>query len=229
MADLDRLQADIGHHFSMIALLETAVTHASFSAHNNQRLEYLGDALLGFVISDLLFQKHPLVSEGALTRLRAHLVCKKTLVVIAKKIQLDRYFLVGKSINGNQQSADGMLADGFEAIVAAVYLDAGHAAVARMVAHCYRQFFAEDFLALVQKDAKTNLQEFCQKHQYALPEYTVVEQADAKTRFAVSVSIERLQLQAYAEAASKREAQQRAAGNILDQLQTKGLWSNGQS
>ena len=228
MPDLSQLQSTMGYTFKRVFLLETAMTHASYSVHNNQRMEYLGDALLGFVVSELLFKQHAAASEGLLTRLRAHLVCKKSLVHLAKSLEFSRFLKVGKSLDAVDEPTDSMLADAFEAVVAAIYLDADQATVIQFVEGCYQRFMGKDYAALVQKDPKSQLQEFCQKHQYALPHYQVSEDAQADQRFAVDVSIQGLALRATSRAVSKREAQRMAAAQLLDQLQQKGLWSNGQ-
>lgn len=224
MPNLLKLQSDIGYTFTNKALLQAALTHASFSASNNQRMEYLGDALLGFVISDLLYKKHFDRGEGDLTRLRAHLVCKKTLGGMAKKLELFKYIRLGKSFNRTDRLTENMHADTFEALIAAVYLDGGYGVALRVVEACYITFYAPDYDVLVQKDSKTGLQEFCQKNQYALPKYTVTEQNDAgRKRFFVEVTLEELRLNAHAYAVTKREAQRLAAGELICQLEKKGL------
>lgn len=223
MIDLAVLEKSMHYVFSKRSLLRTALTHPSYATPHNQRMEYLGDSLLNFIISQVLYTKHASSSEGVLTRLRANLVCKRTLAVMARNMQLNDYMLVGKSFD-QCDFTDGMYADVFEAIVAALYLDGGYAAAEKTVVFCYENFLSKDYADFVQKDPKTTLQEFCQKHHYALPDYHVQEvKADPAHRFHVKASVAAIGLESIAHAATKREGQQRAAQGIVSQLQQKGI------
>lgn len=223
MSNIEALQESIGYVFKKPMMLKKALTHPSYSTDNNQRMEYLGDALLNFVVSQLLYQKHFASGEGVLTRLRAHLVCKRTLATLARNMKLSLYMQVGKSFD-RKDFTDGMYADVFEAVLAAVYLDGGYIAAESVCEFCYENFLSKNYADLVQKDPKTTLQEFCQKHQYALPIYSICETKEAnKPRFLIEASINSLCIQASAHAGTKREGQQMAAEHIIFQLQQKGM------
>ena len=222
MHELQSLQDRIGYVFRDQKLLEIALTHASYGKPDNQRLEYLGDALLGLIISALLFDKHPKANEGMLTRQRAFLVKKSSLAKLARAMSLGKYIRVGLSVG--DVLTDGMLADALEALVAAIYQEGGLPAAQKVVSYCYASYFSEDFLDVVHKDAKSALQEFCQQRRYALPDYQVSEKrVGDRVGFEVCVSIHELKMTATMSAGSKREAQYATAEKLLDQLQEAGI------
>ncbi len=206
----------LGYQFCDPLLLERALTHASYSDSDNQRLEFLGDACLGFIVAEMLADLHPDFSEGDLTRLRAHLVKKSSLVVLAKALSLDSLLKVGKT--HENMVSEKMLADAFEALVAAVYLDAGWQVVSEHVRGWYQAHFA-DVLShcAIQKDAKTRLQEWCQARGYSLPEYTIVaSDLNADLPFAGKVVVQSVGLQASGVGKNKRAAEMHAAQVLLD-------------
>ena len=225
-AKIETLQKDIGYHFSDMQLLERALTHASLSKTHNQRLEYLGDALLGLVISDCLYSHHVNLSEGILTRQRAFLVSKATLLNLANRLKLHLYVRVGGSIGGT--IPDSILADTVEAVFAAIYLDAGLTRAKQAVMYCYETYVGRDFLDVVAKDSKTLLQEFCQKHGYALPFYEYVQSpVPPSKQFTVRLTISDLTLAVESQATSKRQAEKMAAAQLLKQLEETGTGDYG--
>lgn len=229
MADFSDLQQKLAYAFRNTEMLELALTHASYAARNNQRLEFLGDALLGLVVADDLYFQHASLDEGGLTRRKALLVSRATLAKIAKKLGLGKLLRVGASYADGVPS-DNMLADAYEALIAAVYLDGGQVAAKMMIHHCFEKYFAQDYVHFSPgKDAKTQLQEFCQRFRYALPVYEVVDEAQngASTIFSIKACVLDLALTAAASARTKQAAQQQAAQAMIVKLQKKGLWTYG--
>jgi ribonuclease-3 len=217
-----QLLRDLGHRFGDDRLFERALTHRSAAADNNERLEFLGDALLNLAIADDLFHTHPKAAEGDLSRLRASLVREPTLAAAARRIKL------GESINlgpGELRSGgfrrDSILADGLEALIGAVYLDAGFDAATALC----RRLLASELATLPDagslKDAKTQLQEWLQAIPRPLPEYTVLrEQGPAHRRhFTVRCRLIDDDNAIEAEGNSRRAAEQTAAERMLRRLQ----------
>lgn len=208
------------HRFRDPAWAELALTHRSAGKPNNERLEFLGDALLGAIIAELLYEVHPKASEGELSRLRAQLVNGQTLAVVARELDLGDGLKLGPGeLKSGGFRRDSILADAFEALVAAVYLDGGFDACRDTV----RGLFNERIVALRRssKDAKTRLQEWLQAKGLPLPQYELVAshgEDHAKT-FDVSCTIvEPLSLTAAARAGNRRAAEQDAAESVLSQL-----------
>ena len=201
-------------------LAQLALTHRSIGKPNNERLEFLGDALLGAVIAEMLYEVHPNASEGELSRLRAQLVNGQALALVARELELGDELKLGPGeLKTGGFRRDSILADAFEALVAAVYLDSGFEACRDVV----RGLFAERIAALRRssKDAKTRLQEWLQAGGWPLPQYelTASHGEDHAKTFDVSCVIsEPLPLQAEARGASRRAAEQDAAETVLNQL-----------
>lgn len=173
---MDNLQSRLGHRFGDTALLQRALRHRSAGKDNNERLEFLGDAILGFIISNHLHQCFPQASEGELSRLRAALVQQATLAEIARELQLGPHLILGAGeLKSGGASRDSILADALEALICALYLDAGM----ERCMECVRQWFGAklgvDKVMHPQKDAKTRLQELLQARRQPLPLYEVVE------------------------------------------------------
>ena len=159
----------LSYRFRDPALAQLALTHRSVGKPNNERMEFLGDALLGAVIAELLFEVHPKASEGELSRLRAQLVNGQALAVVARELALGDELKLGPGeLKSGGFRRDSILADAFEALVAAVYLDGGFDACREML----RGLFAERVIALRRssKDAKTRLQEHLQAGGWPLPQ-----------------------------------------------------------
>ena len=221
MSDSASLQSRLGYGFKDQALLDRALTHRSRGRNNNERLEYLGDSILGFVIAEALFARFPTAEEGDLTRMRSQLVRRQTLTAQARDLALERCLLLGggalKSGGGNH---DAMLADAFEAVVGAIYLDSDLPTVKTVLLRLFEAQLGEISL-LNQKDYKTRLQEHLQKHGLPLPVYEVVAQsgkAHALT-FTVVCRTDNLAEPVTASGETRRNAEQNAACKALALLE----------
>ncbi|NDY58424.1 ribonuclease III [Desulfovibrio sulfodismutans] len=179
---LRKLQTDIGHDFSDHAILETALTHSSHAnesanpSEHNERLEFLGDAVLELCVSEELFSRFPQAPEGALTLLRSKLVSEPALAELARKCDLDRCIRLGKgeeSQGGRQR--DSLLSDALEAIFAAVFLDGGFEAARRSIRKIFSGMWPESLVEPKSKDYKSRLQELTQKRYKARPVYSLAD------------------------------------------------------
>ncbi|MCH2324911.1 MAG: ribonuclease III, partial [Pseudomonadales bacterium] len=161
--NLNKLQRLLNHQFSDPYLGELALTHRSANKHNNERLEFLGDSLLGYVVAEVLFEKFPDAKEGELSRMRALLVNRATLAAIAREIELKEFIHLG---SGERKSGgddrDSILADAIEAIIAAIYLDAGIDPCKKLIKNWLQHRIESESSTEQQKDAKTKLQEHMQ-------------------------------------------------------------------
>ena len=208
------------HRFRDPALAQLALTHRSIGKPNNERLEFLGDALLGAIIAELLFEAHPKASEGELSRLRAELVNGQALAGVARELALGDVLKLGTGeLKTGGFRRDSILADAFEALLAAVYLDAGFEACREVV----RGLFNERIVRLRRssKDAKTRLQEWLQSGGWPLPQYELTAshgEDHAKTFDVSCVIAEPRPIDAEATGASRRAAEQDAAEIVLSQL-----------
>lgn len=204
----------LGHDFTRQSLLQQALTHRSFGAPNNERLEFLGDGVLNCAIACLLYQRFPNLPEGDLSRLRAHLIRQATLSHIAHQLKLGNYLRLGE---GEMKSGGcrrpSILADALEAVVGAVLLDAGYTTAETVVARLYQALLDGLNPDTVGKDPKTLLQEYLQGRQLALPEYHLLAtegEAHCQT-FRVECRIAALHICAQGEGESRRAAEQQAA------------------
>jgi ribonuclease-3 len=222
----EALAKSLGYQFVDPNLLKQALTHCSAGSRHNERLEFLGDALLGCIIAAELFDRHPKAREGDLSRLRASLVRRESLADLAQGLDFGRYLRLGagerKSGGHNRNS---ILADALEAVFGAIYLDGGFA----VCRQCILGLFSDRLAAVADpealKDAKTRLQEYLQSRQMALPEYTVIEvSGDAHAQsFRVQCALGDGQLApTQGSARSRRQAEQKAAGRMLEQLENAG-------
>ena len=198
-----------------------ALTHRSAGKNNNERLEFLGDAVLGVVIATLLFEKFPEYDEGDLSRLRAHLVCKKALAQLAQEVNLGSVIKLGageRKSGGHMRSS--ILADSLEAIFGALYLLKGFEFTSAFIKQLYISQLEQlpDISEL--KDPKTQLQEYLQAKQIDVPRYKVIhESGDGnKKQFTVECVIEELSCITEGKEKSKKKAEQLAARNMLDSL-----------
>jgi len=217
--DPERLSRALGHDFRDPGLLETALTHRSAGGANNERLEFLGDAILGFVVAEELYLRFGSMDEGHLSRLRARLVRKDTLASLAKELDLGAYLHLGPGeLRSGGQSRNSILADGLEAVFAAVYLDTDFDGARALVRRLFARRFADLNPAVVAKDPKTLLQEHLQADQLGLPEYSIVEiRGDQHEQtFTVRCSVPTKRLESLGTGASKRKAEQDAAKHLLD-------------
>jgi len=211
---------ELNYRFRDPVLAQLALTHRSIGKPNNERMEFLGDALLGAIIAEMLYEAHPKASEGELSRLRAQLVNGQALAQVARELELGDELKLGPGeLKSGGFRRDSILADAFEALVAAVYLDAGFEACRDVV----RGLFGERIAALRRssKDAKTRLQEWLQAGGWPLPQYELIAshgEDHAKTFDVSCVINEPLPIQAEARGVSRRAAEQDAADIVLNQL-----------
>lgn len=221
---LNGLESRIGYRFNDRALLEQALTHKSHSSHHNERLEFLGDAVLGYVIAETLYIAHPELAEDALTLVRAQLVRRDTLSSIAGELDLGNFLKLGagERKSGGRQRAS-ILADTVEALIGAVSLDGGIEAAVALVQRLYGAHLQAVDSENVSKDAKTALQELLQGRSLALPVYEVVATAGSEHRrtFTVSCRVEDLGLETTGSGSSRRAAEQTAAEAMIEQLDTR--------
>ena len=220
---LDGLSRALGYRFADPELLQAAVTHRSAGSHNNERLEFLGDAVLGYIIAEWLFQQFPTASEGQLSRLRASLVKRTTLADLARQLSLGDYLLLGSGeLKSGGFRRDSILADAMEAILGAVVLDSDNGL--EQCRACIHRLFESKVGELSPaeelKDPKTRLQELLQSRKLELPVYDVVDVTGKAhhQRFAVECRVEALQQCARGEGSSRRRAEQAAARTMLDRL-----------
>lgn len=218
---LKHLQEQIGHRFQNLKLLEQALTHRSFSADHNERLEFLGDAVLNLSIAAMLFERLKGHDEGDLSRVRASLVRQEPLFELACKLGLPKLLRLGEgeSRSGGQKRPS-ILADALEALIGAVYLDAGYAAAEQLVKCLFADVTVNAQMQGFKKDPKTQLQEWLQGRKLRLPSYEVVATQGAAHRqtFEVACSIPELNRRETARGASRRIAEQAAAERMLEQL-----------
>jgi len=218
---LSTLTAALGHSFADRALLQNALTHRSFGVPNNERLEFIGDGLLNCVIAIALFRRYPDLAEGELSRMRANLVRQDTLHQLAVALNLGDSLRLGEGelkSGGNQRPS--ILADAVEALIGAVFLDAGFEAAQSVIARLYLPLFDEMRSGPVTKDAKTSLQEWLQGRKKPLPRYHVIEASGAahEQRFEVACEIENPALRTTGQGSSRRLAEQAAADRALKAL-----------
>jgi len=219
MSSLATLEARLDYHFSDAGLLEQALTHRSHSARHNERLEFLGDSVLNFVVAAMLYERYLSIDEGDLSRLRANLVKQAALADIAQKLGLSQYLRLGEGeLKSGGFRRPSILADTVEALFGAVFLDAGFAAARQVIEHQYKPILDTVDPATLGKDAKTLLQEFLQGRKMALPLYTVVATHGAahSQQFEVECAIPALDIKITAPGASRRAAEQSAAKVALD-------------
>ncbi len=219
--DVDKLSISVGYRFQQQPLLEQALSHRSVGGKNNERLEFLGDSILSYVISVELFQRFPQVDEGGLSRLRASLVKGETLAELARKLSLGDYLKLGPGeLKSGGFRRSSILADAFEALLGAIYLDSDIATVQQVILRLFEQRLNAVSPETALKDPKTRLQEYLQSRQLPLPNYEVTQitgKAHAQT-FTVSCRIEGMDEAVMAEGSSRRKAEQMAAKLILDKL-----------
>lgn len=218
---LDRLERKLGYTFKNQELMVVALTHRSHTGRNNERLEFLGDAILNFVAGEALFKRFPQAREGQLSRLRARLVKGETLAVLARGFELGDYLRLGSGeLKSGGFRRESILADALEALIGAIYLDTGmEAARERVLAWLANEL---EGLTLVDtnKDPKTRLQEFLQSKACELPRYEVVDiQGEPHCRtFFVECQVSLLNGKTHGQGASRRIAEQVAAAAALVSL-----------
>lgn len=215
------LQQRIGYEFSNKSLLQQALSHRSVGANNNERLEFIGDSILNCTVAQALYHSLPKENEGVLSRLRADLVCEATLAEIARDWDLGACLILGQGeIKSGGASKPSILSDAVEAIIGAIYIEAGMEKAQECVDSWYQKRVANVNTGQRNKDAKTRLQEFVQKSQTKLPVYTVLEVsgADHAQNFRVSCTIPSMLEEATGTGTSRRKAEQAAAEAALAKL-----------
>ena len=210
----------LGHEFSDPEALRRALTHRSASGANNERLEFLGDSVLGLAVADLLFTRYPGATVGDLTRARASLVCREALAAAARESGVGEYLVLGA---GAQRSGgrdrDSILADTFEALLGTMYLEGGYPAVRSAVERIFAEPLDQAARAGTTKDPKTRLQELLQARGLGLPRYRVVESAGSPHRPTFVVECEAgIADPARGEGSSRRQAERRAAERVLAEI-----------
>jgi ribonuclease-3 len=219
---ISRLSTLLGYAFKDEALLRTALTHRSAAGLHNERLEFLGDSVLSFVVSAELYRRFPDVDEGSLSRLRSSLVKGEALAVIARRLQLGDYLHLGSGeLKSGGFRRESILADALEAIIGAVYLDGGVDAARRLVLGFYGEELDQAAAITHLKDPKTRLQEWLQARRRSLPAYDVVSVSgdDHDQTFVVRCTIDGLAAPTEGTGNSRRKAEQAAAEAGLRRLE----------
>lgn len=217
--DYRPLFAALAYAFNDKVLLQRALTHRSSNKDHNERLEFLGDAVLGMCVAQMLYEKFPKQPEGKLTRMRSNLVKGDTLASIGRELDLGTYILLGSGeMKSGGHRRDSILADALEALLGAIYLEAGLDSAMRSISVLFASRIAMLDPNMQIKDSKTQLQEYLQSRQLPLPDYEVIEisgQDHAQT-FKVRCKVDSLHLNQVATGKSRRIAEQKAAKSTLE-------------
>ena len=219
--NIEQIEKILNYHFNDNSLLELALTHRSFQGKNNERLEFLGDSILNFIIAELLFKKFNLLPEGDLSRLRSQLVKSETLSEIGILLQLGDYLILGEGeLKSSGWRRPSILADSVEAIIGAVFIDGGISAASNLILGWFKDRIDSINPDNIQKDSKSVLQELLQGKKIPLPDYNIVSiEGEAHCQhFRVSCSIPKLGLSIEGEGSSRKIAEQSAAEEILKKL-----------
>ncbi|QDV10250.1 Ribonuclease 3 [Rosistilla oblonga] len=222
---LDLCESIIGHSFSDRELLLEALTHASGASHrlkSNERMEFLGDAILGAVVCDWLYHERTDLNEGELTKIKSNVVSRQTCSKVAKRLGLDRCLLVGKGVRKNRSFPKSLTSDVFESIVAAIYLDGGFDKVRELLHQWLAQEVAEGINSRGDENHKSNLQQVVQRDFSTTPCYRLLDSVgpDHSKKFQIAVLVDG-QLRTPAWGRSKKDAEQRAAANALAEISGK--------
>lgn len=215
---LSQFEAALGHTFATQDLLQTALTHRSHSALHNERLEFLGDSVLNCVIAKSLFTRHQELPEGDLSRLRANLVCQEALHQLALTMKIGDLLRLGEGeLKSGGHQRPSILADALEAVIGAIFLDAGFDVADAAINRLYVPLFAQLKPGGVIKDPKTRLQEWLQGRKKSLPRYKLLDATGAAhdQRFSVVCEIDNPPLRTTGTGTSRRAAEQAAADNAL--------------
>jgi ribonuclease-3 len=215
---LDALQHRLQHTFGQPALLQRALTHRSFSADHNERLEYLGDSVLNLGVAHLLYEQLDGLPEGDLSRIRANLVKQETLHQLALELGLSGILRLGEGeLRSGGQKRPSILADALEALLGAVYLDAGYDAAHALIKRLFSNVEIKPEMQAIGKDPKTELQEWLQARKFKLPIYRVVGTLGAahKQTFDVECEVPELRRCERGIGNSRRAGEQAAAAAML--------------
>ncbi|ERM59861.1 MULTISPECIES: ribonuclease III [Vibrio] len=218
---IDKLERKIGYQFNDADLIHLALTHRSAAGKHNERLEFLGDSILSFVIADDLYHRFPKVNEGDMSRMRATLVRGHTLAELGREFELGDYLKLGPGeLKSGGFRRDSILADAVEAIIGAVYLDSDTEVVRGIILSWYQSRLDAIQPGVSQKDPKTRLQEFLQGRRNPLPVYTVTNiKGEAHNQeFTVECEVAGVDKPVIGKGTSRRKAEQAAAETALEQL-----------
>ena len=222
--DITKLQETLNYQFSDRGIVDLALTHRSANTINNERLEFLGDSLLGYIVADILYENYPESSEGELSRMRSTLVNKITLADIARELKLGKFVQLGSGESKSGGSdRDSILADAVEALIAAIYLDAGIHDCRKVVSRWLERRLGKSSTTGRLRDAKTQLQELMQASGFGLPQYNVVKiEGEAHQQiFHVECRVDGVTEAQTSSGTSKRNAEQGAAQDMLKQLKSR--------
>jgi len=220
--NLKPLCQQLNYDFNRIELLETALAHRSAKKNNNERLEFLGDSVVNFIIADLLYQRANKAKEGELSRLRAELVRGETLAELAKEFSVGQYLILG---TGEEKSGGrerrSILANAMEAIIAAIYLDSDLDSCRAVISEWFSERIDQTLSTGSRKDAKTRLQELLQSRHMSLPRYHIKEIIGDQHQqtFVVECRVEGLEMISQGRGSSRRRAEQQAASQYLKKLE----------
>ena len=209
------LERKINYSFKNKIYLSTALTHSSKSKNNNERLEYLGDAVINLAISDYLIKNFTDLDEGSLSILRSNLVSRATLSKVASQLGLESYLKIGKSLLNQENKKISIYGNAFEAIIGGIYLDKDFSQAASVVINLLEQEI-ESLKKTKTKDKKTLLQEELQQRKVDLPVYKLNYENDES--FNVICEVQELDLLSEGQGKNKKEAEQNAAANLLEKL-----------
>ncbi|MCE7554386.1 ribonuclease III [Aliivibrio fischeri] len=220
-SSLQRLEKKIGYQFKDKSFLKLALTHRSANGTHNERLEFLGDSILSFVVADDLYHRFPKVDEGDMSRMRATLVRGHTLAELGREFQLGDYLYLGPGeLKSGGFRRDSILADAVEAIIGAIYLDSDTETVRGIILSWYNTRLESIEPGVSQKDPKTRLQEYLQGRRKPLPTYTVTKiKGEAHNQeFTIECIVAGLDKPVIGKGSSRRKAEQSAADIALGQL-----------
>jgi ribonuclease III len=219
---LDILQHRLAYTFVSQPLLVQALTHRSYSSLHNERLEFLGDAILDLVVGEFLYHQFPAATEGELSHMRAQAVCGEQLAEIGQQLQLGDclYLGAGEAKSGGRQR-ESSIANAVEAVIAAIYLDGGIENCRTVARRLFAPVLTEMNEQGVVKDAKTRLQEYLQCHHLPLPQYRLLTRTgmDHNASFTMECEVAALNVRTVATASSRKKAEQLAAEEIFKQLE----------
>ncbi|HHJ35342.1 MAG TPA: ribonuclease III [Gammaproteobacteria bacterium] len=218
---IKNLLKKLEYSFTDPSLLDEALTHRSYASINNERLEFLGDGILNFVIADELFKAYPDVQEGDLSRLRANLVNKESLAVIANSLNLGEVLKLGSGeLKSGGFRRPSILADAVESLLGSVYCDGGFGPARNLIVRLYADRLASPTDLQSLKDPKTRLQELLQSRRLTLPHYQVIDitgQAHAQV-FHIRCTIDEMEIEVSGQGKSRRKAEQIAADKAIEQV-----------
>ena len=222
MSNVRQLQERLNYSFSDEQLLTLALSHRSCGSNNNERLEFLGDSILGLAITDILYRDFPKAREGELSRMRSHIVRAESLAEVAKSLELGSNLLLGPGeMKSGGHRRDSILGDTVEALIGAVYLDAGLDRARNCIELWFKNLLDTALAVQPIKDPKTSLQEWLQQRGKPVPEYKLINTGgEAHSRlFTVSCKIAAVEKEMSATASSRRKAEQMVAEQLINELE----------